>query len=168
MNITFRLLFLSVCFFICASCSKEDDKYPVVGDWELIMWTVGIPFDLGNNQVHSLNFLDKTACNVNETLNFNHKGIVTSSNTFNPEITIRLKEDTSDVYFVEEICDEGTIGFSTSYLQVDKLNIELNNAVGMVERNKLTLVYANAIKIYNEVFTEVIESKDLTLVYRKK
>lgn len=168
MKITFRLLFLSVCFIICSSCSKDGDKNPVVGNWELIAWTVNIPFDLDNDLDPSLNFLDKTACNVNETLSFDHKGNVTSKDTFNPEITIRLKEGTSDVYFVEEICAEGSIGLSTSYVQIDNQKIELNGAIGIVASQKLTLVYADAIKIYNETLTEVIESKDLTLVYLKK
>ena len=168
MTITFRILFISIFFLICASCSSDQSKNPVVGNWKLVMWTVGIPLNLGNEQVSSLNLLDQTACNVNETLSFDNNGIATSNNTFNPEITIRLKTGTSDVYFVEEICDEGSIGFSTSYVQIDNQNIELNGALGMVEDNRLTLIYADAIKIFNEDLTEVIESKDLTLIYAKK
>lgn len=168
MKITFRLLFYSFCFIICSSCSNDDAKHPVIGDWELIIWTVDIPFDLENDLVPTSNFLDTTACSVNEILTFDNNGIVTSDDTFNPEITISLKDGTSDVYFVNEVCAEGIIGFSTSFIQVNNQNVELNGAVGIVTSEKLTLVYKDAIEIYNEALTEVIESKDLTLVYMKK
>ena len=168
MKITLRLLFFSFCFIICLSCSKDNVENPVIGNWELTTWTVDIPFDLDNDMASSTNFLDKTACNVNETLSFDDNGNVSSSDTFNPEITIRLKDGTSDVYFVNEVCAEGSIGFSTSYIQVNNQNVELNGAVGIVANKKLTLVYVNAVKIYNEALTEVIATKDLTLVYMKK
>ncbi len=168
MKINLRLLFISVCFLVSLSCSNDDFTNPVIGHWELVTWSVDIPFELDNDMISSSNYLDKTACNVNETLTFDKNGTVTSRDTFNPEITISLKEDTSDIYIVEEICAEGSIGFSTSYAQVNNQNIELNGAVGLVETKKLTLVYPNAIKIYNEALTDVIENKNLTLVYLRK
>ena len=168
MNITFRLLFLSIWIIIFTSCNNDDDKNHILGNWELMSWTAEIPFDLHNDKAPSLNLLDKTSCRVNETLTFDKNGVVSSDDTFNPKITISLKGGTSDVYFVEEICAEGSIGFSTSYVKDNNQNIEFNNAVGNVESNKLTLVYDDAIKIYNEELTEVIDRKDLTLVYRKK
>ena len=168
MKIILRLLFLSTCFTLILSCSKDDPKNPVVGNWKLLTWTVDIPFNLDNNEVSSLNFLDKTACSVNETLTFDKNGIATSHDTFNPEDTIRLKDGTSDVYFIEEICAEGSIGFSTEYTKVSEQHIELNGVVGVLQDERLTFVYVNAIKIYNEALTEVIQSKDLTLVYTKK
>ena len=33
--------------------------------------------------------------------------------------------------------------------------------------NKISRVFLDAIKIYNEDFTEVLETKDLTLIYTK-
>lgn len=168
MTILSRLLALSFGFIIFSSCSNQDDKNAMVGNWKLIAWTVGIPFDLDAEVTPSSNFLDKTACKVNEILTFSINGIVTSNDTFNPEITIRLKDGSSNIYLVKEMCAEGSIGFSTSYDTVDKNHIELNGAVGIVKSNKLTLVYIDAFKVYNEALTEVIDHKDLTLVYVKK
>ena len=168
MKISFRILFISVCFIIYTSCAGDGSKNPIHGDWELIAWNVGIPFDLNNDVAPSLNLLDKTTCDVNETLTFDKNGTVTSDNTFSPEITISLKDSTSDVYFFKEICADGSIGFSTSYTQVNNQSVELNGATGTVESQKLTLVYTDAVKIYNEALTEVIDSKNLTLVYAKK
>lgn len=168
MKIILRLLCLSIVFFIITSCSKDDVKDPVLGTWELTTWTVDISFDLDNDMVSSPNFLDKTACPVNETLSFESNGILTADDTFNPEITISLKDDTSDVYYVDEICADGQIGFSASFVQVDSQRVEFNNTIGVLANKKLTIVYENAVKIYNESLTEVIENKDLTLVYTKK
>ena len=168
MKITFRLLLISSAFFIITSCSKDDDKHRILGTWKLTTWTVDIPFDLDNDMVSSSNFLDKTACAVSETLIFDNNGIVTANDTFNPEIIISLKDDTSGVYDVEEICAEGTIGFSVSYVKVNSQSVEFNNTVAVLSDKRLTIVYENAVKIYNESLTEVIEKKDLTLVYSKK
>lgn len=168
MKITLRLLLISVCFIICSSCSKDEVKAPVVGVWELVGWTVDIPFELDDNIISSSNFLDKTVCEVNEILVFDSNGNVTSHDTFSPKITISLKDGTSDVYFVEEVCAEGSIGFSTSYLQVDHQSIELNGATGFFTAKELNLVYSNAVEIYNEARTEVIENKNLTLTYLKR
>ena len=149
-----------------SSCSNNDDKSAVIGTWKLVTWTADVPFDFDSKMTS--NFLDKTACNVNETLAFDKKGIVTSNDTFNPEITISLKDGTSDVYFVEEICGEGSISFATSYTLVDKMTIGINGALGSVENKELTFVYSGGIKIYNEALTDVIDLKDLTLIYLKK
>lgn len=168
MKITFRVLFIAICFIIYSSCTKDKDKNPVHGRWELIGWNVGVPFDLNNEISPSLNLLDKTTCNVNETLTFDRNGTVTADDTFNPEITISLKDGTSDVYLFSETCAEGSIGFSTSYTQVNNQNVELNGATGTVASQKLTLVYKDAVNIYNEALTDVVDSKDLTLIYVKK
>ena len=168
MKIILRLLIISVCFIVCSSCSKDDDDNPIVGNWDLVNWSVGIPFDIDQNISPSSNFLEHTSCAINETVTFDDKGTVIGKDTFNPEITISLKDNTSDVFFVEEICAEGSIGFSTSYVEDDNKNIDFNGATGSLSNQKLTLVYANAVKIYNEALTEVIDTKDLTLVYLKK
>lgn len=168
MKITFRLLFLSICLIISSSCSNDDDKKPVVGNWKLTTWTVDIMFDLDDDIAPSSNFLNKTICNVNETLTFDKNGIVTSNESFNSDVTISLKDGTADGYIIKEVCSEGSVGFATSYNQVDKHKVELNGAVGIVENQKLTLVYADAVKIYNEALSQVIDTKDLTLVYVKK
>lgn len=168
MKIIFRLLFITACFILSSGCSDNNNKNPIVGTWELVSWTVDIPFEIENKVTTNLNFLEKTTCKVNETLTFDHLGNVTSEDTFSPKITIRLKDDLSNNYIIDEICAEGIIGFSTEYLQIDDKNIEFNGAEGVFTARELTLVYANAIKIYNEALTEIIDNKDLTLVYSKK
>lgn len=168
MKIIFRLLFIAACFIISFGCSDNHNKKPIVGTWELVSWTVDVPFEIENNLTSNLNFLEKTTCKVNETLTFDHLGNVTSEDTFSPKITIRLKDDLSNNYIIDEICAEGTIGFSTEYLEIDDKSIELNGATGVFTAKELTLVYANAVKIYNEALTEVIGKKDLTLTYLKK
>lgn len=150
-----------------SGCSDKEVTHPVIGSWNLTTWTVGIPLDLKNHSVYSTNLLDQTACKVNEILSFNTSGTVISEDTFNPKITISLKDGSSDDYIVEEICSEGSIGFTADYIAVDDNKVEFNNVMGILESNKLTFVYENMVKIYNDAQTEVIDSKDLTLVYEK-
>ncbi|RXJ50122.1 hypothetical protein [Gelidibacter gilvus] len=168
MKTSLRLLFLTVSFVILVSISKDDVKNPVIGGWQLTTWTVGIPIDLKASKHVTTNLLDQTSCTVNETLSFDKDGIVISEDSFSPKITIRLKDGSSDVYIVEEVCAEGVIGFATDYSQETNGEVQFNGTIGIVSNNRLTVVYKEAIKIYNEALTEVIESKDLTLVYTKK
>ncbi|WP_027124790.1 hypothetical protein [Gelidibacter mesophilus] len=167
MKISVHLLFLSFCFLLCSGCSDKEVASPVIGSWKLTTWTVGIPMDLKNHSVYSTNLLDQTTCHVNEVLSFDSNGTITSADTFNPEITISLKDGTSDDYIVKEMCADGSIGFTADYMAVDDDKVEFNNVMGILENEKLTVVYESAVKIYNEGLTEIIDLKDLTLVYEK-
>lgn len=168
MKTSLRLLFISLSFILFLSISKEDVNDPLFGGWQLTTWTVGIPIDLNDTMQFTTNLLDQTSCEVNEVLSFDNNGIVTSEDTFSPQITVRLKDGASDEYLVEEVCAEGVIGYATDYLQDANGEVHFNNILGVVVNNQLTVIYKNAVKIYNEALTEVIESKDLTLVYTKK
>lgn len=168
MKSSFRLFILSIIFIILLSSSKEKINNPLIGGWELTTWTVDLPVNLIDSKYITTNLLDQTSCEVLELLSFDNDGIVTSQNTFSPKITIRLKEGTSDVYMFEEVCAEGQIGYATAYARDANGNVQFNNIVGVVVNRELTVIYKNAIKIYNEALTEELETKDLTLVYTKK
>lgn len=168
MKTLFRLLFLTITFSILLSISKEEVVNPVLGGWQLTTWTVGIPLNLKTSKHVTTNLLDQTSCDVNEILTFDKDGLVISQDSFNPKITIRLMKGAANVYMVEEVCAEGTVGFATDYTQGTNGEIQFNGTTGVVANNQLTVVYKGAIKIYNEALTEVIENKDLTLVYKKK
>ena len=45
--------------------------------------------------------------------------------------------------------------------------ITIGESVAEIEGGQIFLVFEDRIKIYNEDFTQVIETKDLTLVYNK-
>lgn len=168
MKSSFCLLFLAITFIVLSSISTNEVKNPLIGGWELTNWTVGLPVNLIDTNEFTTNLLDQTSCDVKEVLTFDNNGIVTSENTFGPKITIRLKEGTSDVFMFEEICGEGQIGYAAQYVGDSNGNVQFNNIVGVVVDRQLTVIYKDAIKIYNETLTEVVESKDLTLVYTKK
>lgn len=161
------LLFLSVCFIVCSACSKDNDKNPIIGNWKLTSWSIEIPFNLKKDTTFSTNLLDETDCEVNEILSFDNNGLVTSNDTFNPELKVRLKNGTSDDYMITETCAEETIGFATEYKQITDQSVGFNGVVAVVTGTKLTVVYKDAIKVYNEALTEVLGMKDLTLVYEK-
>lgn len=167
MKTMLRLLFISLSF-ILFSISKVHVENPIIGGWQLTTWTLGIPIDLNGTMKFSTNLLDQTSCAVNEILNFDNNGIVTSQDTFSPKITVRLKDGSSDGYILEEVCAEGSIGYATEYSRDTNAKVLFNNTVGIVTNNELTVVYKNAVKVYNQALTEVIERKDLKLVYTKK
>lgn len=162
-----HLLFIGVCCLFCLSCSKTNDN-PVAGDWELVGWTVGIPFHVDGVTASHTNFLELTTCAVNEVLTFDHNGIVTSTDTFSPKISIYMKAEAGGIYLVEEVCADGYISFSTSYNYDAQQNIEFNEATGSFEGRQLTVIYPNAVEIYNEMRTEIIAHKNLTLTYLKR
>lgn len=168
MKISPYLFFLSVFFFVCSACSKDDVTDPIVGDWQLTSWTIGVPFVLSDDTTFYTNLLDETKCEVNETLSFDKNGVVTSDDTFNPQVKVSLMDGTSDTYILAETCAEGTIGFTTEYTHINDQSIGFNQVVGIMSGKQLTVVYKDAIKVYSEALTEVIETKDLTLVYEKK
>ncbi|TXE10679.1 hypothetical protein ES711_01870 [Gelidibacter salicanalis] len=161
------LLCLIGSFFLFSGCSDDDVRNPVVGNWVLKSWSIQIPVDLNGDGVYSTNLLKETRCAVREILSFDTNGIVASTHTFNPELQIALKEDTSDEYFVDEICAEGILGFAAEYDQIGEESISYNDNIGTVRVNRLSLVFKNAIKIYNADFTKVIETKDLFVIYQK-
>lgn len=167
MNKSLYLLFFSVCFIVCSACSKDDDKNPIVGNWKLKSWSIEIPINLKTDTSFSTNLLDETNCEVNEILSFDKNGLVTSHNTFNPELKVRLKDGTTDIYLISETCAEGTIGFAAEYKQITDQSVGFNGVVAVVTGATLTVVYEDAFKVYNEAFTEVVDTKDLTLVYEK-
>lgn len=163
-----RLLLLSIGCMLCLSCCKDDVENQVIGTWRLASWSVEIPFDSQVNGNDNTNFLNYTNCEVNELLRFDANGIVTSKNTFNPQITISLLDGNANDYAVNEICAEGEIGFSSEFEQPDDTRIIYNGGEGKVLNNELTVIYPKAIEIFNASLTEVVERKDLILIYKKK
>lgn len=162
------LLFFSVSVLVCSACSEAGVKHPVIGSWKLISWSTEIPIDLNSDGIFSTNLLDETSCKANEILTFDKERLVISNNTFNPDITVSLKDGASDKYSIKETCAEGSIGFATEYTQINDQSVRFNNTVAGVYGSKLTIVYKNTVKVYNKALTEVVATRDVTLVYEKE
>ncbi|OEK07622.1 hypothetical protein A8C32_17655 [Flavivirga aquatica] len=163
-----KRFFLTICALcislIWVSCSSEDDN--IIGVWKLTTWSVDIPVDLNKDGATTTNLLDEVTCVNNETLVFDKRGIVASNETFNPEIDIVLLDKTDNEYFFNVICPEGVIGTASSYTKEGD-RVMINDRMASLNGNKLIRVFKNAHKIYNEDLTEVIATKDLTLIYTK-
>lgn len=163
-----KLLFI-LCFasLLVTSCSEEDDGLSVVGTWKLTAWNVADGFDINNDGTVSTNILDEIECTNSEALIFEATGVMSSNNTFNPAINIALLDGTTDSYTFNITCDqEGVISFATTYSQsLD--TVTFNDSEFTIIGNQLLREIKEGIKIYNEGFTEVIATKDLTLVYTK-
>ncbi|MDD7884872.1 hypothetical protein [Flavivirga sp. 57AJ16] len=165
-----KLLFI-LCFalLLFTSCSSEDnDDLSVVGTWKLTAWDVVGGFDINNDGTVSTNILDEIECVNNETLIFEPNGVMSSNKTFSLDIDITLLEGTTDEYVFNVMCDqEGVIGFATTYSQNGDTLI-FNDKESTIKGDQLFRVLKEAITIYNTGFTEVLATKDLTLVYTKQ
>ncbi|MFD0989595.1 hypothetical protein ACFQ1R_05770 [Mariniflexile jejuense] len=153
---------------VLVGCSSDADDDTINGVWVLTEWNIANGFDINNDGIISTNILNEIDCVNNETLVFDTNGVVTSNNTFNPSINIALVNGTSNNYLFNVECDqEGIISFASNFT-VNGNMVLINDGVATVNGNTLSRVFTNAIKIYNENFTQVIATKDLTLVYTKQ
>lgn len=156
--------------FLFTSCADNDDNpSKLVGTWELTSWSINIPFDVNVDTVESLNLLEEISCANNETLVFKTDGTLYSNDSFNHNIKITLLNETTNMYRVNVECnEEGTISFATTFRQSTDTMVSYNDIEStIIDNNQLISVYKDAVNIYNEDMTEVIATKDLTLVHTK-
>lgn len=163
------IAFVLVCFTSCSSDDMQDsNNSSISGVWKLTAWNIEGGFDINNDGTISSNLLNEIDCSRNETLFFDNNGVVSLNTTFNPDIGIALLNETTDEYSFDVTCDtEGVISLATEYTIKDSI-ITIGESEAMIEGNQISLVFEGRIKIHNEDFTEVIETKDLTLVYNKQ
>lgn len=165
------IFFLS--FFIALSvqsCSKDnEDQFTndLIGSWKLTAWNVEDGFDINKDGVADTNLLNEIDCPNEEVLVFDNNGIVSSDNTFNPTLKIALTSTIESRYSFNVECSEGIVGFSTNYSQ-NNGSVIIQERVASLDNNQLTRVFVGAIKIYNEDYTQVISTRDLTMVYTKQ
>lgn len=163
MKSTFKIfLQLSIVFFIITSCQ---DAHPLYGKWKLSSWYIGVEIDLNKNGIKSSNLLDEVDCENKEVLTIKADGTLNAVNTYSPMVKI---SKTDNKYKFDVKCNEGSLGFATTYKIVgNKIIIEPNTEEYFFNGKQLTRVFKNSISIYNTDFTKVIETKDLTLNYIK-
>ena len=167
--------FIVTVIFACAlvfftSCSSDDmqNNSNLVGSWNLSAWNIDGGFDINDDGVVSTNLLSEIDCDQNETLLFEGNGVVSLNTTFNPDIEIVLLSDSENEYRFNVECDtEGIISLATAY-SVNGSNISLGEINAQLDGNQISIVFKNSLEIYNEALSEVIATKDLTLVYTKK
>jgi len=150
------------------SCSSESDVSSIVGSWKLTAWNASKGLDLNNDGIVSTNILDEIDCISNETLVFESNGVVSSNATFNPDLDIVLLNGTSDEYIFNVTCDkDGMVSYATTYSQNGD-SVLINESEATIRDNKLSRIFEDAIKIYNEDHTELVDTIDVTYVYTKQ
>ncbi|MFH4964131.1 hypothetical protein V8G69_03935 [Gaetbulibacter sp. M235] len=162
-----RILFIISTIFL-VSCSNETIDMSAVGTWKLTGYNVSNGFDLNNDGIKSLNLLNEFECENHETLTFELNGVVSSTETFNPEVDVILIDEATNEYAFNVVCDiEGVIGFASNYSQNGEI-VTYNNKNATIIGNELSVVFEDAIKIYNSDSTQVVSTENLTLVYTKQ
>jgi hypothetical protein len=163
-----KSIFFIITLILLVSCSNETIDMSAVGSWKLTGYNVATGLDINNDGIKSVNLLHEFDCENNETLTFELNGVVSSIETFNPEIKIVLVDEAINEYAFNVTCDlEGVIGFATSYSQNGN-EVTYNNKSATIYNDELSVVFKDALKIYNSDLTQVIATEDLTLVYTKQ
>ena len=163
-----KRILLIIISIVLVSCSDETIDMSAVGSWKLTGYNVANGFDINNDGIKSVNLLDEFECQNNETLTFELNGVVSSIETFNPEINIVLVDESTNEYAFNITCDlEGVIGFATNYSQNGEI-ITYNSKNATIIGNEMKMVFEDAIEIFNADLTQVIANEDLTLVYTKQ
>lgn len=162
------LAFMLVCFASCSSDDMQDSNdLSIVGVWQLTAWNVEGGFDINNDGTKSSNLLNEIDCFRNETLFFDKNGVVSLNTTFNPDIEIALLYESNE-YTFNVTCDtEGVVSLATEYT-INESIIKIGESEAQIQDNQILLVFEDRLKIYNQDLTEVVETKDLTLVYNKQ
>lgn len=157
------LLFTLIILLVCFSCKNINND--IVGNYVLTSWDIGMEFDINRDNTSNFNLLKEFKCSNSELLSVKSDQTISSVNTFSP--TVKISKRDSDYYGTVD-CAEGSIGFATSYLaEGNNLKLDTDETI-VVKNNQLIRTFEKAIKIYNQDFTEVIETKDLILTYSKK
>jgi len=161
--------FLVLIVFL-SSCSIEpvEETFDFLeGTYRLTEYSVNVPIDLDNDTNYNTNLLEEIDCENNETLVFDRQGFMYSNLTFNPKIEVALIDAQPGTFAVDVDCDtEGVIGMAISYRKSGN-TIIINERIATLNGNNITMIFKNAIDIYNQDKTVVVDTKDLKLVYSK-
>ena len=158
-----RFFLLSV-FAIVLSCKNNSDS--VIGEWQLLSYSFGIDMDINGDSVMSRNVLDETQCDNNETLTIKSNGTLNTTRTFAPKITVKKVDNN---YNVNVECLKGSIGFASSYkLFGDKLKLDSGDFYVFSDGEQLIRTFKDYVKVYNQDLSQVVETKDIIMIYVKK
>ena len=149
------------------SCSEKKDSQ-IIGVWKLTTRTINIPFDVNNDGLYNNNLIEEVECNPIETLTFDNNGTVYSGNELSSELTF-FKQTNPVTYGINVTCDESAIiSFASEFniISTDTIQISARNYI--VNDTTLATIFENAVEIFNKDFTEILETRDLTLIYSKQ
>ncbi|MGR7811915.1 hypothetical protein [Lacinutrix undariae] len=161
-----NLFFVLPLFVFSTSCTKDDINTNIVGEWELISWEANTALDLNKDSVAHQNLLEELACENNETLEFESVGVYSNVDTFNPMLKIALTGAQTNTYDIDLQCSEGAIGTAASYIVTGDEIIVNNKVLGTLQGD--ILYTYKTLNVYNEDFSEVIETIAVKVIYKKK
>jgi len=160
----YLFLVLSV-FAFATSCSKDkinsDDE--LVGEWKLVAWEIDTALDLDRDSVDHKNLLEEINCENKEILGFESVGTYYDVNSFNPVFKIALVNDTE--YVLDLQCSEGSIGAAASYSVIGN-EVMVNQNVMVTLEGDILYRY-KILNIYNADFSEVIDTIEMKIIYKK-
>lgn len=162
-------LYTNLCLLVLIlsfSCSKTESSNDFVGTWDLTSWSIDANFNSDSSNSRSDNLLTLIHCTNNESLVIDSLGTVMTNDTFSP--TFKLISSESSDYQMTVECAEGSVGFATSYSQINDNSLIVNGITYNMQGNQLSAIFENAIPIYDLEGAYKIGAKDLKVVYTKR
>lgn len=160
-----RVLYCILVAVFLHSLSFSQKKNNYTGQWQLVSWSIGLEMDLNNDKDYSLNLIEETNCKNNETLTISSNGTLKSTNTFNPTVNISNR---NSKYIFSEKCNKGSIGFSNAFtFESNDIQLDTGGKYKLTEEGNLLRVFEGAINVFNSDFSEILETRDLVLTYKK-
>ncbi|WP_299556201.1 hypothetical protein [Seonamhaeicola sp.] len=166
-----RTSFVFLLIILVSSCSKDDITPPVEGLWVLTEYKVkGEGIDVNKDGIISQNMYDELNCTATSkhTMHF-EDGYIGYFVASPSSVKIALVEGTTNEYIYDVWCDpdNGTIGTTLHYSQKGDIIIIDGNSSRNYTINDDKLIGAATINIYDESFTNIIDTKALRVVYTK-
>ncbi|WP_179334489.1 hypothetical protein [Winogradskyella costae] len=160
--------FLLIVLLSSAVSCSDNNEHHVIGVWLLTTRTIDLPFDVNKDGVSNENLIKELDCNTKETLTFENNGTVFSGNEFSNPLKYYKEEGTNEYKIISDCNTEGIISFASEFQIIEETTIKISNRDYVLSGDTLTTIYKNSVKIYTEDFSEVIETKDLKLIYTKQ
>lgn len=159
---------LFICFVSLSSCKNKNSaqQFGGLGDWFLSSYSIGEAYDIDKDGVFHLNLLKEISCENKEVLKFEATGVISSTGSYNPRLNMS-KIKAGNAYHFDIECSKGVIGFATSFVQTSKNQFKFNDREYTITNDSFTQVLTDAVNIYNDSLTDIIETKDLVLIYSK-
>lgn len=158
-------LFYFFASILFVSCSKEADSSWSEGSWELIEWNLDFDVDEG---IRSINLLDEIQCSYRETLVFDSINVFTSTVAYQPQITANTILNSDELFFNIE-CGEGIISVTGLHYAEKTDLVEVNDDIVFLKEGNTLVEYPYTnIVLYNNDFTEIIDTLTAKKIFRKQ
>lgn len=148
-----------------SNCTKEAQNDDLIGRWTLTYASIGAEVDINNDGVYSMNLLDEIDCNFVQTIEVQDNGLISLTSSQTP--FYHIVKNSEEEYNISVTCNEGILSSIDEYTREGNMIHWLDGNYNL-EGKTLTNNSGSKLEVYNEGETEVVETKTVTLIYKKE